>query len=270
MTYARTFTIEGFSCTLFEVGSFSVNADVLFPGAPPEELERALARYGFAAEGIVFPIHSLLVDTGAHLALIDPGGCEDPGRLLLELKRMGVDRDRVDFVVLTHGHSDHYSGGVTADGAPAFPKAFYSIQRNEWDYWLTGDDPDKGHVEAFRRLLPTLRDRFTLLDGEAEILPGIEAIPAPGHSPGHMAVRIAGRAVCTGDVLVSPIGVEHPDWTARFDRWPAEVVATRRMLLRVMAREGHLVIPCHFPRPALGRVKAENGGWRWEWETPLR
>jgi glyoxylase-like metal-dependent hydrolase (beta-lactamase superfamily II) len=270
MTYALTFAIGGFSCALFEVGRFSTNAGVLFPSAPPNELDRALARHGFAPEEIVFPIHSLLVDTGAHLALIDPGASEDPGRLLFELRRLGVERSRIDAVVITHGHSDHYRGGVTEDGAPVFPGAFYALQRVEWEYWTKGDDPDQGHVKAFRSLLPPVGDRFTLLDGKAEILPGIEAIPSSGHSPGHMAVSVAGRAVYTGDVLLSPISVEHPDWTAMFDRWPEQVVATRRRLLRNMAAEGALVIPSHFPPPAFGHIRAENRGWRWEWETPLR
>jgi glyoxylase-like metal-dependent hydrolase (beta-lactamase superfamily II) len=270
MTYARTFTVAGFSCMLFEVGRFSTNADVLFPDAPPDELERALARHGFVPEEIVFPIHSLLVDTGAHLALIDPGAGEDPGRLLFELRRLGVDSRRIDGVIITHGHSDHYRGGVTEDGAPVFPNAFYALQRAEWEYWTAGDDPDQGHVKAFRGLLPPIRSRVILLDGKAEILPGIEAVPASGHSPGHMVVRVAGRAVYTGDVLLTPISVEHPDWTARFDRWPEEVVATRRMLLQTMAAEDALVIPSHFPPPGFGRVRALNGGRRCGWETPLR
>jgi glyoxylase-like metal-dependent hydrolase (beta-lactamase superfamily II) len=84
--------------------------------------------------------------------------------------------------------------------------------------------------KAFRSVLTPMRDRFTLLAGDHEIVPGIEAQLAPGHSPGH--VVIPGRRAHTGDSFLRAPNVSHPDWTATFDLRPDQVRETRRRLLR--------------------------------------
>ncbi|MBT8227117.1 MAG: MBL fold metallo-hydrolase [Dactylosporangium sp.] len=241
-----------------------MSADVLFANAPAAELPAALARHHLRAEPIVFEVHPLLVETGTHRVLVDPGGTDDPASLRQVLRAAGIDPASIDTVVLTHGHADHYIGCVGAGGGPAFPDARHVMRRVEWDHWLAADNPEPHHAENFLRLLLPLRECFTLLDGESEIVPGIEVIPTPGHSPGHLAVKIGGSAIHVGDVLPSVVYVEHPDWYARFDVWPDQVVDTRRKLLRQIAESNLMVFTHHFEATGAGRVVASaDGGWRW-------
>jgi glyoxylase-like metal-dependent hydrolase (beta-lactamase superfamily II) len=260
-----SFALDDYRCRYLNVGSFEANADTLFGDAPPDELAEALERHELDPEQIVFQVRSLVVDSGANRVLIDPSGAwEDPHRLGLVLEQEGIDPGSIDTVIVSHGHADHFWGGVRADGRPLFTNARYYIQRSEWQHWLAAENPEPDHAENFQRTLLPLEDRFTLVDGECEIVPGIRCRPTPGHSPGHMAVQIGEKAIYTGDVLISPVNVEHPDWTARFDVWPEQVVASRRRLLRELGQSGSLVLTCHLPGSGAGRVVAAGEGWRWQ------
>jgi glyoxylase-like metal-dependent hydrolase (beta-lactamase superfamily II) len=169
-------------------------------------------------------------------------------------------------VLVSHGHADHFSGGVRADGRPLFPNARYWMQRSEWQHWLSADSPEPDHAATFRKTLLPLEDCFSLAEGEQEIVPGIRCRPTPGHSPGHMAIEIGGAATYTGDVLLSPPNVEHPAWVTDFDVWPEQVVASRRALLAELGESGALVLTCHFPGSGAGRVVRDRGGDGWRWQ----
>jgi glyoxylase-like metal-dependent hydrolase (beta-lactamase superfamily II) len=262
---ATSFRLDEFRLTYLDAGSFELSADTLFGKAPARELAAALERYQLDPDRIVFRVRSLLVETGANRVLIDPGGTqEEPGRLAASLDEAGIEPGSVGTVIVSHGHGDHYRGGLDPSGRPLFPNARYLIQAREWRHWLSDENPEPEHARSFRETLSPLEDRFTLLEGEQEPVAGIRCQPAPGHSPGQMVVRIGKLATWVADVLLSPVQVEHPDWTARFDRRPEQVVSCRRRLLRRLAADGSLALTCHFPDSGAGRVVSEGPGWRWQ------
>jgi len=260
-----SFRLAQFDFDYLTVGSFEIDPGELFAAASAAELSEALERYDLSPEKLVFQVRTLIVDTGSNRVVIDPSGdWEDPHQLEIVLKEAGIDPDSVDTVVVSHGHADHFWGGVRADGRPLFANARYWIQRSEWQHWLSGDNPEPDHAATFQKTLLPLEDCFSFADGAQEIVPGIRCRPTPGHSPGHMAVEIGDAATYTGDVLLSPPNVEHPEWASGFDVWPEQVVASRRELLDELGESGALVLTCHMPGSGAGRVVRGGDGWRWQ------
>lgn len=164
---------------------------------------------------------NILVDTGI-------GGTDSPaaswapvpGLLGSELAAVGVTPDEIDVVVLTHLHSDHASGATTG-GAPAFPSARYVVQRADVD-WATGAMVDQ--------VLRPLREHLHIIDGDAEVLPGIQAIHTPGHTPGHQVVVLDNLAL-TGDLILHPVQVANPSVRYIYDNDPGQATATRLAFL---------------------------------------
>jgi glyoxylase-like metal-dependent hydrolase (beta-lactamase superfamily II) len=105
------------------------------------------------------------------------------------------------------------------------------------------------------------------VEGETDIVPGVRAIPAPGHTHGHLALLISSEGqhlLNMGDAAVHPLHLERPDWENGFDLAPGQAAATRRLLLeRAVAGNMHLMA-FHFPFPSVGRVAVRHeGGWEW-------
>ena len=99
-----------------------------------------------------------------------------------------------------------------------------------------------------------------------EIVPGIRAVTAPGHTPGHMALTICSggeQLLAVSDAFLHPIHVEQPDWCAVVDFAPKQVMTTRRRLLNLAAMEKTLVLAFHFPFSGLGHIVEKGERWRW-------
>lgn len=276
------FRIGTFDCTIVRDGSYAYPhpAHVFFVDAPPDDLERALAKENRDPdewEEYVSPYPCLVIDTGEHVVLVDTGGGEmapTTGALRSSLDSAGIDAGDIDVVVITHGHADHV-GGNLADGEPAFPNARYVMSREEWDFW-TGD-PDLSTLRVDEELqnllisaaqtnLEPLDQQIELLDDAAEVVPGITLLPAPGHTPGHVAVSVTSNGehlLHLVDTVLLPLHVEHPEWTAAIDYDPGRTVETRKQLLDRASGEDALVFATHFPAPGIGHVSATGEGWEW-------
>jgi glyoxylase-like metal-dependent hydrolase (beta-lactamase superfamily II) len=119
---------------------------------------------------------------------------------------------------------------------------------------------------AHKHLLP-LQGQIDLLDHETEIVPGVQAVAAPGHTPGHLALAIASgeqHLLHLADAVGHPIHVEHPEWVMVFDIFPEQAVTTRRQLLQRAVAEQSLVWGGHLPFPGLGRVIPAGASWQWQ------
>ena len=109
--------------------------------------------------------------------------------------------------------------------------------------------------------------RLELIEREIEILPGIQAVEAPGHTLGHMAILISSEGdqlLHMVDVVLHPIYIERPEWCAAVDFIPDQVVTTRQRLLKRAAAEEALVLAFHFPFPGFGHIVQEGEGWKWQ------
>jgi len=284
-TASHRFTIGSFQCFAISDGTsvYANPAPALFPHAPAAELEQALRAHAIdprAWTEWVSDYTCLLVDTGDHRVLVDTGmGHHSPttGALIPNLRALGVAPDDIDTVVLTHGHPDHIGGTLDADGRPAFPNARFVMWRSEWAHWTTPlERPPDGpmvqfmHDFALPQLLP-LSERIQTIEHEADVVPGVRALAAPGHTPGHMALEIASgddRLLVLSDTILHPIHVEHPDWNTVYELLPNQAIATRHRLLRRAAEQRALVAAFHLPFPGIGRIETTDHGWRWSPVAP--
>ena len=168
-------------------------------------------------------LNCLLLQVCGRNVLIDTGvGSKDaendkenlglvPSRLLKGLKGMGLTPKDIHAVVLSHLHFDHSGGCTRLDRAgnltPTFPKARYYVQQTCWD---EACNPNERCYSTHREdnFLPIEeRGQLELLDGDAEIFPGLNVIVTDGHAKGHQAVMFnhgGERVVFMGDVVPTP------------------------------------------------------------------
>lgn len=277
------FKVGAFECFSINDGNFKYApplipppADFLFANAPKEKLDQVLRKHGIQREQwmeFVTPFTCFMVDTGRHKVLVDTGldGLDpNTGRLISNLKTVGIGTSDIDTVILTHGHDDHVGGNTDAQGNPTFPKARYIMWKEEWNFWTSEQVENlyKNEDFAFTRknLLP-IQHQLDLLDHEAEIVPGIRAISAPGHTIGHMAVAISSRReqlICVSDAFLHPIHIEHPEWHAAHEELHEQLTKTRRILLNKATTEKALILAFHFRFPGVGYVVQKGAGWQWQ------
>jgi len=125
-------------------------------------------------------------------------------------------------------------------------------------------------LEAAQKHLVSIKDRFELIDDEAEILPGIESFQAPGHTQNQIALVISSgseRLICTFDVAHHPVQFLRPSWTSPFDLLPKQAEETRIQILSRKLTPETMVFACHFPFPGLGRVIGHGDTRVWQPEA---
>ena len=277
---SHRFEVGSVYCTVLADGYFSYPAPWFFPNAGRDRLASALAERRLPLETILSPYTCLLIETGRSVVLVDAGaggGSSTSGAIVARLEMEGIRPRDVDTVILPHAHPDHIGGGADARGRPVFPNARYILAQRELEFWtnpradLSGlrvpEEVGRSMAAAARRGLAELRFHLEPVTGEFEVCPGVTALPAPGHTPGHLAVLIASsgqRLLNMGDAAVHPLHLEHPEWENGFDLAAETASATRRGLLERAVAEDMRVMAFHFPFPSVGRVAARaNGGWDW-------
>jgi glyoxylase-like metal-dependent hydrolase (beta-lactamase superfamily II) len=247
-------------------GEFSAPASELYPNTSMSDWEphkRWLTHDG----RIELAIGCFLVRTGGRRVLIDAGlgtvkveGFTG-GRLLDELKANGEWAETVTDVIFTHLHFDHV-GWATQKGAIVFPNATYRCHSADWAHFVDAD----GALGGGRKKLLPLIDRLETFDGQATLAPGVDALPTPGHTPGHTALVISSgteRAMLLGDAAHCPIELEEAEWEGLGDVDPEAAKRTRNAMMRELEESGTPASAAHFPGLQFGRVIRAEGRAQW-------
>lgn len=292
-----TWTLGSVSVTRIEemLGFGSYPPAEYFAGFEPGVLARNLdwlVPHHYVPDGgqLITSVHSWLIRTPHHTILLD--ACAGNGKerqwwprfhqldtpFLERLRAAGATPEDVDIVLCTHLHADHVGWNTRLrDGrwVPTFPRAKYLFSRTECEYWdprgkspELAEDPGRRIVFA-DSVLPVIEaGQAQLVDGTHAIDDSLLVEPAPGHTRGHVILKLAaggaGGVFC-GDVLHHPLQVYAPHWNSRFCELPDQARATRRRVLEHCAERGALLFPAHFGAPHVAAIetRAEAFAARW-------
>ena len=245
--------------------------------APAGRVAEAL-KQNFQQAPLETSVNAWLINTGSRLVLVDAGAGTlfgpTLGRLAAQIRAAGYQPEQVDDVLITHMHPDHV-GGLAADGKRVFPNATVHADKADADYWLSQARADAAPAEAkgffqgaAASLTPYVKaGRFQPFERDGEVVPGIRAISAHGHTAGHAvyAVESQGqRLVLIGDLIhVASVQLASPEVTIAFDTDEPQAAATRAKVFAELARDGSLVAVSHFSFPGVGRLRQAGSGWAW-------
>lgn len=246
-----------------------------FPGRTAAEVEQAaIAQFTARPSGVRFLFNQYLVEDGERRILIDAGpagSIGQTGALPQALGALGLQRDQIDAVIVTHMHQDHM-GGLIVGGKNNYPNAELYIDRRDVAHWT---DPAKRNgapdylQTSFRMAgeVVGLYPKLQAIDGEREIVRGVSIVDLTGHTPGHIGVRVedGGQSLIMVSDMIFP--VVHPEATDVFFLFEQDRAAAKAMRDRFFPRaaaEGALIAATHMPFPGLGRVVADRGQMRWQ------
>ncbi len=264
-----------FEVTALSDGTVALPVDTLLTNTTKAKSDKTLAR-NFLKSPVETSVNAYLINTGTKLVLVDTGaaGLFGPtlGRLAESLKSAGYQPEQVDEIYITHMHPDHV-GGLMAGEKMAFPNAVVRADKRDADFWLSQANLDKAPAESkgfFQGAMASLNPyvaagKFKPFDGDTELAPGIKAMAAPGHTPGHSlyVVESGGRKlVLWGDLMhVAAVQFAEPSVTIAFDTDSKNAAVQRKRAYAEAAKQGYLVGSAHLSFPGLGHLRAEGKGY---------
>jgi len=226
--------------------------------------------------------NDVVVNTGSKLIAIDAGN--GPGLLATSNGRVGrgqanlaaagIDINAIDAVVISHFHGDHING-LVSNGKPSYPNAEVMVPAPEWAFWMDDGNVSRaagmqvGQFETVRRVFGALGSKPTMYEPDKEVLPGIKAVPAYGHTPGHMMHLLQSdesQLMLSADLVIGPLFLRNPDWHVMFDLDPIKAAETRHRVCDQLAADKVLVHGSHFPFPAVFNIEKNGSRYR---ETPM-
>ncbi|MQA89425.1 MAG: MBL fold metallo-hydrolase [Gemmatimonas sp.] len=240
---------------------------------------------------ITLALRCLLVETPDELVLIETGlgnkedekfaqiyGVENgpppdaagADRLQAAIRSLGFSLDEVGVVINTHLHFDHAGGNTYRDEEGqiriSFPRATYHVQGGEWEYAHRANERTRASYLPHNFDPPYEDGRLNLLDGPAEIVPGVSVILTPGHTPYHQSVLVASRdetACFLADLVPTMAHLPLP-WIMGYDVEPLVTLESKRTLLPRAAEEAWLLVSVHDSVEPWGRIRMDGKAMTFE------
>jgi glyoxylase-like metal-dependent hydrolase (beta-lactamase superfamily II) len=242
-----------------------------------EETKAALAAAGIPNEVLPIPFNITLLKFSNEMVLFDAGtgGQFQPtaGAMIANMAAAGIQPAQITKVIVSHFHPDHVFGLMSKapDNSPVFPNAAIYVPSNEFKFWMDSSIftrlPEKQHglPKRLQAMFPLLKDKVNQYEWDTEVIPGIHAIAAPGHTPGHTAFVVGSgkeQLMVLSDTTNMPaLFAKHPNWHGAIDADPVLAETTRRRLFDRAVSDKSLVTGYHFPFPAVGTVVSDGAGY---------
>jgi glyoxylase-like metal-dependent hydrolase (beta-lactamase superfamily II) len=249
--------------------------EAFIKGANVEETKAALKAAGLTDAHVPIPFTVIAVNTSGRWVLIDSGtgggqaGGPKAGVLAQSMAAAGIDPKAVTSVVISHFHGDHISGLMAKDtNAQMFADAEIVVPAAELKWWTQPIDsipqPRRALAQRVQATLPTWKN-VKPVDGEADVAPGVRAIPAHGHTQGHTAHLVssgANQLLVTADATnLAALFVKNPQWQAAFDHVPDQAVETRKKLFDRAIADKAMVAGYHWGLPNVGTIAKDGNGY---------
>ena len=252
-------TVGDNELTILSDGTYELDGGAMFGVVPKVLWEKRIQPD--ARNMLTVGTNSLLVRDGKRTVLIETGigpklsekrqsFYKNQARLMKSFEEAGVTPDEIDIVINTHLHFDHCGWNTHyRDGkaVATFPRARYFVQKGELEH---------AHEQHERDRVSYLTDNYdplvesgqmTLLEGDAEIAPGISVRVFPGHTRDLqvVVVRSGGTAVCYASDLIPTTHHLDPTWVMGYDLYPLTCIDNRHKFYAEAIPEKWLVVFTH-------------------------
>ncbi|HWO89701.1 MAG TPA: MBL fold metallo-hydrolase [Gemmatimonadales bacterium] len=282
MALVQTFRLGSLTCHALEGGLQRLDGGAMFGVVPKPLWEKRIP--ADERNRIPLAMRCLLIEHGDGLVLVDSAvgnkedakfadiyGIENPGnptQLEEAIRAAGHRPEDVRWVLNTHLHFDHAGGNTVRmpDGeiVVAFPNATYVVQKGEFEYATHPNERVRASYLAPNFAPVAAAGRFRFIEGEVEVLPGIRALPTPGHVPFHQSFLVTSDGeslVYLGDLVPTSAHLPAP-WIMGYDVEPLVTLETKKRVLTRAANEGWTLFFEHDPTAGMGRIQPDpRRGW---------
>lgn len=243
--------------------------------ATVDDVKAALKAAGLTDAHVPITFTITIVKAGGKTIMFDSGtgGQLSPkaGKLTANMQAAGIDPKSISTIVVTHFHPDHIFGLMAKDtNAQVYPDAEIIVPAAEYKFWTDESvfsklpEANHGAAKRMQATFPTWKN-LRQVEAGAEAIPGVRALAAHGHTPGHTVYHLgsgADQLFVLADITNIPaLFAKNPGWHAAFDADAQAAEANRRKYFEQVIAEKAIMTGYHYGVPGAGRIEKDGEGY---------